>query len=310
MNKGKQLIYTILGIIFVGILFCAAILFPQYYNMFYDNKTLNRITYMDVSFRMYETPYESFQQKLQTIAYCYSKGITLHAVKVNETEDEMNNEKLTDIVKKEWNTLMEKNVLVKEGEISGDNLSSREMYTIYTTSEEKSIKGINYWKLTYEGEDYSVTVVLDTEYHKIYDILVKSNILFEKERKNVKSDFGVDKKCMVEKYIADDGNETAVDGNEAATSSVMALDINDVMEDKILGNDDSIIYMEGMVTYYGLEEYGWYFWDKMQNISHNFRGVVEFENAILLDVGQRLEIDEYGYGCWSEGVDLEKKIQF
>lgn len=316
MNKGKQIIYTILGIFFVEILFCAAILFPQYYNMFYDNKTLNRITYMDVSFQMYETPYESFQEKLRTIADCYSNGIPLHAVKVNETEKDMDDKKLTDIVKKEWNALMEKKVLVKEGEMNEDNLSSREMYTIYTMNEEKNIKGINYWKITYENEDYSVTVVMDTEYHKIYDIWVKSNILFEKEWEDVNSNFGVDKNCMTSKYVVNDKNTDSIssdtataDGTDDSISSDMTLDINIVMKDKIFGNADSITYMEGLAEYYGVQENKLYFPGKMETVSYHFMGMLEIEN-VTLDVGQRLEIDDYGYGCWSEGIHLEEKIQF
>ena len=268
MNKRRQIVYTILGIVCVGGLFCAAMIFPRYYNVLYDKKTLNQITYMDVSLNMY-TSYESFLEKLYTIARCEANGVVLQAVKVNEIETGMDNEKLTDIVQEELKTLFKSGVLTKKVKVSKDKLSLREMYTIYTTDREESIKGINYWKIVYDGEYYSMTILLDVEYHKIYDILVKSNdVNYE--------------------YVR----------------------IQDMILGAVCGE-----WMHGMAEYYGFKAEQWYFDDLDEsNMSlyppgHSFCAVTEVED-VLLKMGQRAELDEYGYWILSQGIHLEEKIQF
>lgn len=249
MNKEKQIIYTILGIACVGILFYTAMIFPQYYNVFYDKKTLNQITYMDVSLNMYETSYESFLEKLHTIAKCNSKGIDLQSVKIKEIEDGMDNEKLTNIVNKELEVLLDKEVLVKEIAVSEDRLSLREMYTIYTTNGEENINGINYWKIVYDGEDYSVTIVLDAEYYKIYDILIKSNEVIENVEipEKEKSYRNYDEKNVNEQSVSDKN----VSGKSTSVESINVAGVDNVdnvtdylyktMKDMIPGSEEYIV---------------------------------------------------------------------
>ncbi len=296
MNKGKQIIYTILGIICVGILFCGAMIFPQYYNVFCDNKILNQITYMDVSLSAFETSYESFIEKISTIAHCQAEGIVLRAVKVNEIEANMDNEKLTNIVKQELKTLYKKEVLVKKVTIKEDMLSLREMYTIYTTDGEENIKGINYWKIVYDTGEYNLTILLDAEYHKIYDILVKADALpLYEEIKSSK--YGKDAINMK--------TDTAVTDN--------SFTVYEIADKIILGNRNCIAYMDGIVGYYGIQSNEWFLEDEVfyaypEKHGYNFEGIINLENDI--EAGQRLGIDEYDCAYWSEGIHLEDRIEF
>lgn len=85
MNKKKQLLFTITGILLICILFSTAMIFPKYFNSYRDSQILNKTEYINVNNDMYEVSYTSFADKLNAIAKCQNFGIELHSVKIDDT---------------------------------------------------------------------------------------------------------------------------------------------------------------------------------------------------------------------------------
>lgn len=168
----RQTIYTVLGIFFIIGLFGAAMVFPGYYSRFYDQNTLNHISFSDVNVTTYEASYNSFVEKLHAIARAWQENTGMRAIRTNELEETANRTELTRIVKKELDKLYKLAVLDKQMNPKEKRLVHCERYTIYETKESGGMKGISLWKLVYETSKRTVSFYLDEEYHKIYYIVI------------------------------------------------------------------------------------------------------------------------------------------
>lgn len=160
--------YTALGVLCVAALFAAAMLFPEYYNRLYDQKTLDQATFTDVNISTYETSYDSFVEKLYALAKVQYEGNPLRAVRTSELELTMDKTSLTKIFRKELKKLKQAKVIGLEKKPLAKNLARYERYTIYASNDDGGMKGISCWKLVYETSKKDITVYLDEEYHKIY----------------------------------------------------------------------------------------------------------------------------------------------
>lgn len=164
----RQTIYTITGILLVSALFCAAMIFPDYYSRYYDQNMLNRTSFSDVNVSTYEASYNSFVEKLHAIARAWSGGGELRAVRTNELEETADRAELTRTVNKEFQKLYDLTILNKKIKPKEKRLIQCERYTIYETKETGGMKGISLWKMVYENSKRKITVLLDEEYHNIY----------------------------------------------------------------------------------------------------------------------------------------------
>ena len=180
MNKKKQLLFTITGILLICILFSTAMIFPKYFNLYRDSKILNKTEYINVNNDMYEVSYTSFTDKLNAIAKCRVFGIEIHSVKINDTGFSVDNKSINKIVKKEFNSLYQSGALYKKIKLNASKISSCETFTLYTSDTKNGIKGIVYRKIVYKKKAGDITVYFDEEYHKIYEIILPLSLYFPK----------------------------------------------------------------------------------------------------------------------------------
>ncbi len=180
MNKKKQLLFTITGILLICILFSTAMIFPKYFNSYRDSQILNKTEYININSDMYEVSYTSFADKLNAIARCRNFGIELHSVKINDTGFRVDNKNINKIVKKELNSLYKLGVLCKKIKLNAKNISSCETFTLYTSDTKNGIKGIVYRKIIYKRKKGEITIYFDEEYHKIYEMALPISLYFPK----------------------------------------------------------------------------------------------------------------------------------
>jgi hypothetical protein len=273
---GRRNVYTGLGITGVCLLFAAAMLFPKWYHRFQDNLTMQQVNDMDLSFDMYETAYDSFYDKLDTLARCAQAGTSLRVMKVAEINYATTDENLTKIVKNEWEVLYNKGVLNQTYEFDAESLTEREVYTIYTTKEGEEIAGINYWKLTYDLEECRVEIYLDTDFHKIYEIQIMLSTGQETDAPNEQNE--------IKESLKTNDMYTWAEG------ITLYYGLTDWMFEKPV---------------YQYSENKQYIYDA----SSDEFGIVAFTESGMLDLAQ-FETEENGTKCWSIGIPLENMLQF
>lgn len=175
-RKIRQILYPILGMLCVCSLFFLAVLFPNYYCRFYDNKTLHQIAVTENQIRTYETSYESFEEKLHAIARAYSGDETLRAVPINDLEFGPDQKELTAIANEELKKMKENSILDKKITLKEKMLTTAERYTIYS---EKDLLGFSCWLLVHKTKKRTITLYLDEEFHTIYFLNIKNTALTE-----------------------------------------------------------------------------------------------------------------------------------
>lgn len=178
MNSKKQILFTITGILGICVLFSVAMLGPKYFNLYRDNRILNKTEYINVNTDMYEVSYTSFTDKLNAIARCMEEGKEIRAVKINDTGFNIDNQTINKIVKKEFKSLYKSGGLLKKIKLHAKEISSCETYTLYTVDPKDGIKGIVYRKVVYKTKKGDIVVCFDEEYHKIYGIIVPVSLYY------------------------------------------------------------------------------------------------------------------------------------
>lgn len=286
-QKLQQTAFTLLGILFVGALFCLAVAFPTYYGMIYDKNTLNKVNYTDIKINTYETSYETFPEKIHSFARVYSEEGIIHAIRISEPENWMSRQELTDIANRELRTIKNNDMM---GAIQNEKITLKEKklsvcerYTIYKTQNQDDLQGISFWKLTYKKAKKNITLYLDEEFHKIYYL---------------------DIEFKPQKYAK-------------TTSETSALSIynNSVYKyDAESQNESFYQWWDGIRHYYGIDSY------ELQ--SNNYKvsswttidpleGIIEFDTQYSIRLYERwLLYDKNGRKHWCMGIPMEEMIQF
>lgn len=180
MNKRKQFLFTLTGILLICTLFSTAMIFPKYFNLYRDSRILNKTEYINVNNDMYEVSYTSFADKLNAIARCRNFGNELHSVKINDTGFHIDSKSINKIIKKEFNTLFELGAVCKKIKPTAKKMASCETYALYASDNKNGIKGIVYRKIVYNMKKGKITVYFDEEYHKIYEMILPISLYFPK----------------------------------------------------------------------------------------------------------------------------------
>lgn len=272
--------YTALGVLCVVALFAAAMLFPEYYNRLYDQKTLDQATFTDISISTYETSYDSFIKKLYALAKVQYEGTPLRAVRTNELELTMDKTQLTKIFRKELKKLLKAKVMGLEKKPLAKNLVRYERYTIYASNDDGGMKGISCWKLVYETSKKDITVYLDEEYHKIYYLELRY------------------------KSYKDKINESSSDytGSTDAGKPVG-------MYDFAMSGDWVKFYWEGITYYYDIHSYQDGTCNSWITEENGTWGVIEFDDRYQIGLTGYAFL-ENGEQVYKLGIPVEKMIQF
>jgi len=273
-KTGRQLFFTISGILCVCFLFLFALLFPKYYYQLYDNRTFNQIATTDIQLRTYETSYDSFEEKLHALAKAHMKNNNLRAVPIHDLEIGLNGNKLTDIANEQLKQLKKYHVLEQNITLKKKKLKTWERYTIYSNQD---LQGFSCWLLIYVTSKKEITLYLDEEFHKIFFLKIK-----EKSAKEIVN------------------SDTTP--NVAYSSSISYYPTT---KDK-MNQKQFYTWWNGMIQYYGLDSRDFLFYPN----SESLYGELEFDDSSHIMFYQQYSFDENRREIYSMGIPIEKMIQF
>ncbi len=273
-KTGRQLFFTISGILCVCLLFLFALLFPKYYYQLYDNKTFNQIATTDIQLRTYETSYDSFEEKLHALAKAYMKSNNLRAVPIHDLEIGLNRNELTDIANEQLKQLKKYHILEQNMTLKEKKLKTWERYTIYSNQD---LQGFSCWLLIYVTSKKEITLYLDEEFHKIFYLKIR-----DKSAKEIVN------------------SDTAT--NAAYSSSVSYYPI---IKHK-MRQKQFYTWWDGMIQYYGLDSRDL----RLLTENEKLYGELEFGDSSHIILFQQWSFDETGREIYSMGIPIEKMIQF
>ena len=173
----KRLAVTGAMLLFLTVLMLGVMRLPQLYGDYSDRYTLNRPEYTENEVKVYARDYISMEEKLQEIAYYQSRSIELQPVYLPAAGDmEVSSETLTGYLQEELDQLFERDILHIPLNLSEYNLTFRELCNLYPGNGDRLRGRIDYWILTYEGEEGQLIAQMDTEYHKLYSVNLQGYI--------------------------------------------------------------------------------------------------------------------------------------
>lgn len=143
-------------------------LFPEYYTSYTDKKLIGKMRYVEISYNAYEVTYDSFAEKLNAIGKMVAAG-NINSVRINNGEADINYKNINKIIKKEFKTLLQYELLYKKIRLRAGKITSCEKYMLYPSGSKDDIKGITYIKVIYKTKKGNIEVYIDEEYHKIYE---------------------------------------------------------------------------------------------------------------------------------------------
>lgn len=179
MKKNWIKMTAALGLTFIVV--AGAWKMPEIVYSFSDSR--NQHQQEDFQFELKQFAKEgSLEEHLYSFALCdgYDNDYTMRAVKMQEATQAGSDEELTEIIQSELQKLggvLEEFNKVLPQDMGPQDMVSRELYTAYVTSAKEGVsrESITFWKVKYQWADneekqYELEVILDMEYHKIYNV--------------------------------------------------------------------------------------------------------------------------------------------
>lgn len=177
-----RIVKTMTGIIVTVLLAAGAFCIPNIVYSFKDRNTFVK----QESIHMELTHFEkegSFLGQLRSFAK-YQEGYVMHLIHMEETNEKVSDEELTQVIQNELNRMVECDVVTEFPQISAQELTSRELYTSYMDGWGGQRDGITFWKVKYQRPQeqefsYDLEVIVDMEYHRIYGLWLSNESVNE-----------------------------------------------------------------------------------------------------------------------------------
>lgn len=264
-----------------------AIFTPKLYSGVWDQKLEHKVGYEDMELTAYQVPYDSFYQKLYVIAVCKYKGYSLKTVKVKEIGESLSDEELTKLIQDELGGFREQRVFSNKVNISTEQLLAREKYTLYDAKGSGGFNAVQFLKVVYQLESGTITVYLDSEFHKIYDMEIQT-------QGSIYHYLGM--------FQVEEDNKVLTEQNEQYIIAQKA-------------QENAYVGLDYMVGYLGLEQLNWYVVDEMMEkkeydstkwgrANTMLRYVVEYEEGVSLPLYMKTWENEEGQ-FWHLGINIE-----
>lgn len=184
-RRGRiRIIKTWAGLLLIIVLAAVALGVPELMFSLNDKKTFAKQEGIHMELTRYEKE-GAFAGQLFSLSL-FHRGKTMRSVHMEETNDRISNEELTQIIQSELYRMNELGVLVETQKIQAQDLISRELYISYMDDQSTQRDGITFWKVRYQKpqEDnasfYDLEVIMDMEYHRLYGIKLSNEIVEEK----------------------------------------------------------------------------------------------------------------------------------
>lgn len=168
-----QVTATGIMLLFLAALALGVMRLPQVYGGYSDRRTLNHPEYAENDVKVYARDYMSMEEKLQDIVFYQNRGIELQSVTLPAAGDrEVSDSELAGYLQQELDSLYELGILHAAVDLSEYDQSYRELCDLYPGNGDRMKGRISYWILSYEGADGLLSVQMDAEYHKLYNIVM------------------------------------------------------------------------------------------------------------------------------------------
>ena len=173
--KGR--IWTKLVLFFLLAAVVIALFVPEAVGRIYERQTLGEASYEQVSYEPYEIRYyDSFAEKLDAIAGCVFRGEEIYKLQIGERTDNVSDAELMQIVNEELQKMYDDLLLPQK--VSIHSISQRSFMELYTLSDAAfmeeadgdQLRNIYLWKLDCFTDDGTISVQIDSEFHKIYAV--------------------------------------------------------------------------------------------------------------------------------------------
>lgn len=161
-----------------------AFFLPKWLFDMHDSRVFGKQEQVKLEMASYEKT-GSLEEQIRSIALCSRRDdFTISAVRMDEGAAAPSDEEVAQIVFQEMDKLVDLGVVDVFEQMQRAALVERELYTAYITSPINNAYGardaITFWKLRYQWNDqwnegglpYTLEVILDMEYHKVYDIKI------------------------------------------------------------------------------------------------------------------------------------------
>lgn len=180
MDRRRGYIATGAVLLLIAACVAAALLAPKVIGGWYEGQSLGQVTYEKISYEPYKIRYyDSFEEKLDAIAACTAYGYEVHTLQINERTQNVKDEELIDIVNEELSDMYEAGLIPEKTKaLSINSRTFNEAYTFISTMDgereqkKDALRNVYFWMLDCDTEYGSVTVKLDSEYHKFYTLVI------------------------------------------------------------------------------------------------------------------------------------------
>lgn len=174
MNKKKGYFVTGLVLVLLAAAVSAALYVPRTVKDWYEQKALGQVEYGAMSYEPYEIRYfESFEEKLDTIAKRKLQGAQTYSMSIGERTDNFSDEDLIELANGELDRMYEAGLLPEKLHIrSLLGRSFQEIYEIVNRDLEEerteNLRNVYFWRLECVTDYGTLVFDMDSEYHKIY----------------------------------------------------------------------------------------------------------------------------------------------
>ena len=274
MNRKKQVIYTAAGILFICLLFMAAVVSPEYFKRYTDRQLFNKTEYISASYDAYEVSYTSFAEKIKAIGMITGSGAGYNSVKINDADFDY--KYINKIIRKEFNVLYKCGLLERKVKLLAKKMYSCEKYMLYPSVESSNLKGITFIKAVYKLKKGTVEVYIDEEYHKIYDFIIPFSMCHKQ---------GIQVQKVTDTYV-----------------------YSGIQAQKKYSVDPYYTYMVNLLKYYDYNTPGNMLLSQSIE-SVYYEGVIRFDDGTTVQAGRWEYVEVQGGECYYHiGIDLKYKL--
>lgn len=238
----------IVSVLMLIVLVTAAFAMPGVVYSIYDDKIFGKKENMEIEVASYEKEH-SFEAQLTSIAKYFDGTCDLSAVRMEEGNSSVSNNELADIINKELDRFIASSSGEESVSFDEQSIMERNLYTVYVTvpEDEEARNSITMWllRLNINSEMYDYAeILLDMEYHKIYNVrfYIKNDDLTEKYEKY--EDFAMEEISVLYNYYAEyqfycifwplQDNKEIVNDASVGQSSLDDYYVTEYSEEKIL----------------------------------------------------------------------------
>lgn len=176
MNKRKRYFRAFLAFLLIAGCAATAVVVPEKTASWYDAQTLGAVEYADMEYQPYQISYfDSFDEKVEAVAACQAGEGRIYALELGEHADIITDKKLQELVNAQLKDLYQAGVLPEQLQAKSVIWRSYLEYCLVMENNTgESRRNIYVWNIGCDVEGGTLTLQMDSEYHKIYSFTLST----------------------------------------------------------------------------------------------------------------------------------------